>query len=151
MTPRFPTKEIRNTGNSIASEVMKNPIIYAFGLFFMHRLFLKGGLPFGVVGPLLLTACILLDEKFIKCLGVYYKKIASFLGSISYSTYLIHFPLQLVLILISENFLNIDFTSSYMLLTYVLLVLILSTAVSIFLEKPAQRYILSLIFPRNQK
>lgn len=147
----FYLENMRNTGNSITSAVSKKPIIYAAGLFFMHKFFLKGGLPFGVVGPLLLSVCILLDEKFIKCLGVYYKKIASFLGSISYSTYLIHFPLQLILVLISEKFLGIDFTSGYMLLTYVLLVLIFSTAVSGFLEKPAQRYILSLIFPRNQK
>jgi len=118
-------------------------IIYFGSLVLMHKIFSKGGLPHGSVAPILVSLCILFDRAVRDFFGETYKKVAIFLGAISYSAYLIHFPLQLFLILMSSYFLDLDFTKPYMLFIYVSLVLV-SSIISFFLfEKPMQKYLLS--------
>lgn len=63
----------------------------------------------------------------------------SWIGDITYSSYLIHFPMQLCLILLSAGgFLSLSFESPVTLLAYLALLVILSFATFHYFEKPMQ-------------
>ena len=81
----------------------------------------------------------LLDHKGV--FVVAFKKLA-FLGDISYSVYLLHFPIQLVFIAISLAF-PIDFSKVWIFLLYVSVTVALSVASHKWLEIPCQRYLRS--------
>ncbi|MFC3773619.1 acyltransferase family protein, partial [Paenibacillus sp. GCM10012303] len=65
-----------------------------------------------------------------------------YLGSISYSIYLWHFPLQLIIKTMDDTLLlGIDFTTRKMFLGFLFLTLIISIVSYELIEKPAQNYL----------
>ena len=66
-----------------------------------------------------------------------------FLGDISYSTYLVHYPLQLALLLASALGLpRLDYASPFVFLAFVLGVVAISAATHRYVELPSQRWLL---------
>jgi peptidoglycan/LPS O-acetylase OafA/YrhL len=69
-----------------------------------------------------------------------------FLGDISYSTYLTHYPLQLGLYCLAQYYpLRLDYRSPLVLGLYVGLVIVISTATQRWIEAPAQRGMLGYV------
>ena len=71
-------------------------------------------------------------------------KICNFFSSLTYSSYLIHFPIQ-ILILILVDVLNIDahiFDRKSIFLTWIIATIVLSRACYVYLEKPLQIFFL---------
>lgn len=110
---------------------------YLIGMYFERY-----GIPFGCVGPIILIIAIFTDFVFLSRLPPIFIKNLEFLGGVSYSSYLLHFPIQILLVLVSLYFFEIDFSEGYMLLVYVILILSVSTASYLFMEKPLQRMII---------
>ena len=102
------------------------------------------GLPYGAVAPLILVGCLLFDHCIDLKPNSTFCKLAAFVGNISYSTYLLHFPVQLIMLIVSVNYLNINFASPGALFCYVLLVLGVSVLSFEFFEKPAKEYLLQI-------
>lgn len=80
-----------------------------------------------------------LSERRLKA---YFSK-GSYLGDISYSIYLLHFPLQIlfVLVLSGLGFGQEVFTSAYVLLLFIFLLIVLSGLSFRYVERPAQEFI----------
>ena len=97
-------------------------------------------LPYFVLFPLTLIALVLLEVT-----GRLQLKRFSWLGDITYSSYLIHFPMQLTLIcLVQQGVLEPTFFyDPGALLLFVLVLIPLSYLVFRFFEKPAQKLILN--------
>lgn len=75
------------------------------------------------------------------------------LGEISYASYLLHFPLQLIFF-IASNVLGADsniFYNTYIWLGYFLLLIILSTAIYRAFERPMQKIIRQQFYARSRK
>ena len=58
------------------------------------------------------------------------------IGELSYTIYLIHFPLQIILMIISKEFINLNFNSEYFFIFYFILIFITSFLVHKFYELP---------------
>ena len=68
-----------------------------------------------------------------------------FLGDISYSTYLIHYPIQLAFYLVSAlGLMQFNFASPITFLTFMAIVIIASTITHRLIEMPLQRQLLAL-------
>lgn len=96
----------------------------------------RHGLPYGAIGPILLVSCLTLDSVIRFEPRSWFCKISIFLGNISYSTYLTHFPVQLLFLLFSLLIVKLDFASTPVLLTYVLTVISISVLSYQFFENP---------------
>lgn len=68
----------------------------------------------------------------------------TWLGDISYSIYLVHFPLQLAALLLAATWFPIDFQQPLVLLSFMAVVLAMSTLSYRWLELPAQAMLLRL-------
>jgi peptidoglycan/LPS O-acetylase OafA/YrhL len=103
--------------------------------------------PPGLFGPLFALAVLFpLTILSLALLETRYGPIArrlSFLGDISYSSYLWHFPLQLALVVAVPHFADpaVFFTSVQALVLYFVLLVALSLASYHYMEMPAQRLI----------
>lgn len=118
-------------------------VVSAISFFaFTGHYFESRGLPLGPVGPIILVLGLAIDLGLPE--NMLSKKLnwIEFLGGISYSTYLWHFPIQLSLVLFSLLIVELDFSSSTILFTYVALVLLISILSFLFVERPMQRHIL---------
>jgi peptidoglycan/LPS O-acetylase OafA/YrhL len=75
-------------------------------------------------------------------LKAYFSK-GSYLGDISYSIYLLHFPLQILFVLVFSGlgFGQEVFTSAYMLLLFILLLIVVAGFSFRYFERPAQELI----------
>ena len=96
------------------------------------------GFPVYILFPLTICSLVLIEINK----GDFLKPI-SWIGNITYSSYLLHFPLQLVFVLgVSFGILNFDFyfNSSYLLVFFVLLIS-LSYITFIGFERPVQNFI----------
>ena len=86
---------------------------------------------------------------FLICLFVYinsfslkYSKIFIFLGNMTYSSYLCHFPIQLILVIIlTEIGYSIDYTSHKLLFIYLFATYFVSYFAFRYLETPIQHFI----------
>lgn len=111
--------------------------LIVFGI--LNKIFKYCGLPFGSMGPI--TLFLLLNFDFLK---INYPSIVErfgiFLGNISYSTYLIHFPVCTIMAIIHLETYQFNFLEIAPLLIYVIVVFILSYFSYTFFENPLRRY-----------
>jgi peptidoglycan/LPS O-acetylase OafA/YrhL len=71
-------------------------------------------------------------------------------GDISYSTYLLHFPFQLYIIIIAATLgVGIDFNQPIVFLSFVVLLLVLSIITFYWLERPAQEILRKKMLGRS--
>lgn len=69
----------------------------------------------------------------------------TYLGDISYSTYLVHYPLQLAIYLLGAlGWVALDFASPLVFLAFIVAVIAVSAATHRFVELPAQKWLLQL-------
>jgi len=75
----------------------------------------------------------------------------SWIGDISYSSYLIHFPLQILFVLVFSwiGLTNAAFYSPWALLAFFLVLIPMSLASFHFLERPAQKAIRGRLAPKS--
>ena len=115
-------------------------ILFGAGFLFLINSFLsKHGLPYGAIGPLLIGGGLILDSQIKFNSNSFFWRISIFFANISYSTYLLHFPVQLLLLLFSSTVFVLDFSSTYVLLLYVFLVISVSVYSFQFFETPMKR------------
>ena len=67
-----------------------------------------------------------------------------FLGDLTYSTYLLHFPVQLMFILFDLYIMKLNFFSSAILLFYIVCVIFFSTISFKYFENPMRKYVNSI-------
>lgn len=72
-----------------------------------------------------------------------------FLGDISYTIYLIHFPLQIILFIINDKYLLLDYSNITFFLIYIFTVLSFSYIVYKYIELPSKIYIRNLLIKKN--
>ena len=113
-------------------------------LIISSKLFLRFGLPHGSVGPILLTCCIVADVLLRSAWNQNVKRCASFFGNITYSSYLLHFPIQLLFVLFSIEIVQLNFLDPRVLICYVIIVMLASTLSYYFFERNAKRSLLKL-------
>lgn len=99
-----------------------------------------------VAFPALILTLALLDhriEKFTRPIG--------WIGNLSYSSYLLHFPLQLVLVVTAFSLgVTIDYASPLTLLAFMSVLIALSLWSYYGYEKPVQRYLRNRMSPRTE-
>lgn len=117
----------------------KNLLIYTLlvfsTLFLLNNIIVKNGIPFGWVGPLIIYISLKIDFVF-NLANARIKAFIISLGNLTYSSYLMHFPIQLFFYICSEFVFELDFSSEIVLLSYVLITLFLSWVVFRFYEMP---------------
>lgn len=97
-----------------------------------------------ILCPILVTIFVYLEietKLFTKQVFTIYGK---FLGDLTYSTYLLHFPIQLVIILIDIFIIKINFFNGITLLVYLTSVILLSVISFKYFENPMRKYVNSL-------
>ena len=116
--------------SALPFEAARFTIGYEYPIFLMAFIF--------VVVPLTLAALALHEELF----GGAWSRF-TLLGDISYSTYLIHFPMQLTLALLALHFgwMPADFMHGYVMIAFYAVLIGLGWASYTFLERPAQAFI----------
>jgi peptidoglycan/LPS O-acetylase OafA/YrhL len=72
-------------------------------------------------------------------------------GAISYTVYLVHFPVEIIFSLINNNIYNLNFSASYIFITYLFSVFLISYLIFIFYENPLKELIRSKFFLKNLK
>jgi peptidoglycan/LPS O-acetylase OafA/YrhL len=114
----------------------------------VHTALLKLQLPFTSLMVALLIALIALSNSYGKielC-----KSFAIRLGSLTYAMYMIHFPIQFVMVILSESIYLFDFHNQFVFLTFFGLVVGISFICHDRFELPVQRR-LRLVFPNSRK
>ena len=100
------------------------------------------GLPFGFIGPTLIVFLLLL-ERFVELRKMtHFNYVARLLGNLTYSTYLMHFPIQLLMVTFSLYVIEVNLISNLTLFAYIILVLLISRIVYLKFETPAKKKIL---------
>jgi peptidoglycan/LPS O-acetylase OafA/YrhL len=125
--------------------------IFCYGLIFLFGISLvllskkleRYGIPHGAIGPILVLIAITFDNYLMIKKNSRIARSAELLGGLSYSSYLLHFPIQLFLVIFNAIFITIDFSHLQSLVAYVLIVLVLSLISFHYLEKPIQNNILN--------
>ena len=84
-------------------------------------------------------------EFYFKNLG---KKFKIF-GDMSYTIYLVHIPLQIVIIFINKKIFNIDFNSNYFFILYILLNYVISYLLYKYYELPLKIFIRKKLIKNN--
>ena len=116
------------------------PILIGYILILIPGLSLKNIfenlMPLGLFFPFLIWAGLVLDHyrnnSWKNCV---------FIGDISYAMYLLHFPIQLVFIMVSRNFLNLDFYNPQMFIIFIFTIIFLSVIIHYTFENYARKTI----------
>lgn len=110
------------------------------GLFLMSSaVFWSGGIPHGSIGPCILLICLYADTHME--FGEKLRSLFSYLGNLTYAMYLMHFPLQLTLLLIGLYVFELDFAHHALLLIYLALTILLAAPIFRYFESPMRRTI----------
>jgi|CXWL01.1.fsa_nt_gi peptidoglycan/LPS O-acetylase OafA/YrhL len=107
---------------------------------------LLSNLPTVLLFPLTLLALVLLEYR-VGPIG----RSLSFLGDISYSSYLLHFPLQLCVVILATRF-NVDhslYYSGWAMAGFFVVLLTLSLASHRYVEMPMQRFLRTWLLHRS--
>ena len=109
------------------------------------KVFLIGWVIKAVVFPALIMLLALTESELKPAT----QKLA-WIGDITYSSYLVHFPLQLAFVLVSTSgLLYVDFSSRTTFLAYAVLLVALSIATFHFFERPAQDFLRRRLMPSS--
>ena len=108
---------------------VQDSISFIIGERFMVLLFL-------IKFPLLIINLVVIQFYF-KNLG----KSFQIIGDLSYTIYLIHFPLQIILTILNNEFFTLNFYSEYFFLFYMFIIFITSYLVHKFYEHPIKELI----------
>ena len=76
-------------------------------------------------------------QTFFKNLG---KKTQIF-GDISYTIYLVHFPVQIIFHVINQNYFKLNYNSNLTFISFITIVFIFSLIIYKFFEIPAKKFI----------
>ena len=106
-----------------------------------ERIFL---LLFFIKFPLIILNLTLL-QNILPTLGRSFR----FFGEISYTVYLVHFPVEIIFSLINNNIYNLNFSANYIFVTYLFSVFLISYLIFIFYENPLKELI-RLKFLKNK-
>lgn len=79
---------------------------------------------------------IILNLALLQTFFVFLGKPFKLLGDISYTIYLIHFPLELVIVILNTSFLNINFDSGFFFVIYFLILFTSSAIIFKYYENP---------------
>lgn len=101
---------------------------------FSHKL--KRYIPHGAFLPALLGLLLMLEQAFTLTKNSATEKTVRYLGNLSYSTYLLHIPVQLIFLLFSLYIAKLNFTDVSVLLTYLVCVLFISHFSFKYFENP---------------
>jgi peptidoglycan/LPS O-acetylase OafA/YrhL len=113
----------------------------------IHTALLKLQLPLTSLMVALLIALLALSNSYGKielC-----KSFATRLGSLTYAMYMIHFPIQFVMVILSESIYLFDFHNQFVFLTFFGLVIGISFICHDRFELPVQRRLRS-VFPNSR-
>ncbi|UNK26344.1 acyltransferase [Serratia plymuthica] len=138
-------KLINKLNRGLCITIASSCLLVSWGLIFYfhtHNAFIVTA--FGFTSLILFLA-------FISCENENFLKKINWVGNLSYSSYLIHFPLQIVFALTIDIF-GLDrrvFYSPISLISFMLLLILLSMASHKFYEMPAQRIIRGLISKKS--
>ena len=113
----------------------------------VHSSLEKLYLPFTSLTIALLMSLVALSTGFgkLKVLRLSVNR----LGSLTYSMYMLHFPIQFVMVIFSESIYRVDFHNKLVFLTFFVIVISLSAICHDKFEQPVQRKLRSL-FPISQ-
>ena len=104
-----------------------------------------GGIPFQTTGAcaVVISLCLTADWLAKWQEDGLFQRASQWLGNISYSTYLLHFPIQLVLLIFTTLVHPLVFESTGTLAAYVVLVMAFGVLSFRFFEKPAKDWVLA--------
>lgn len=97
---------------------------------------LKRYIPHGAFLPVLLGILLILEQHFTLKKNSFIEKSVRYLGNLSYSTYLLHVPIQLVFLIFSLYIIKLEFTATSVLLAYLASVLLVSHFSFKYYENP---------------
>ena len=113
----------------------------------IHTALLKLQLPFTSLMVALLIALLALSNSYGKIER--FKTLAARLGSLTYAMYMIHFPIQFLMVIFSESIHLFDFHNQFVFLTFFGLVIGISFICHDRFELPVQRRLRS-VFPNSR-
>jgi peptidoglycan/LPS O-acetylase OafA/YrhL len=114
-------------------------IINIFLIMILDKFFSEA-IPNGSIPVIILFFAIYFDFAFKKM-----NFLLNYLGNISYSIYLIHFPVQLILIIVNYNFILLNFETISVFWIYIFLTIALGSLSYYFFETPIKRKLLNKI------
>jgi peptidoglycan/LPS O-acetylase OafA/YrhL len=109
----------------------------------MKQVWKLGGIPFQSTGAVVIALCLSADWLANWKEGGLFERVSQWLGNISYSTYLLHFPIQLALLIFTRLVHPLEFESAATLAAYAVLVMTLGALSFRFFEKPAKEWVLA--------
>lgn len=125
-----------------AKEQFLLPALFVIFIRLLSSRFETHGIPYGWVGPVTIFLLLFVNTYFrLESRPKLHRKFFD-LGNLTYSSYLLHFPIQLIMLLIFDYVLQIDFTSQKVFALYLMIVLITSYFVSKYFELPLKSFIL---------
>ncbi|KFI11046.1 acyltransferase [Vibrio coralliilyticus] len=107
----------------------------------------RAGLPFGLE-LIIFISFLLLFERFNLAERLMKNRVSilQYLGNLTYSTYLIHFPIQILFVLIFEKIYPINFNSKFVFYSYIITVFILGRLTYVYIELPMKKKILNAYY-----
>ena len=103
---------------------------------FQQSIFFLIGDRFMILLFLIKFPLLIINLKIIQYFFRNFGKKFLIIGELSYTIYLIHFPIQIILMIISNEFINLNFNSEYFFIFYFILIFITSFLIHKFYELP---------------
>lgn len=118
-------------------------LLFIYGLTLASSQFLLNGIPYGYWGPTTIFILLMVNTYFK--LDQHPKIHRQFfeLGNLTYSSYLLHFPIQLVMLIFSDYVFKLNFADQSIFALYLVIVLISSYFISKYYELPMKDLILN--------
>ena len=119
-------------------------LLFVF-IFSFDSFFAKYGIPFGFLGPLIAALFVCFELKTSVLKNHILINCGKFFGNLTYSTYLMHVPVQLMFILVDIHITKLNFFSGSTLIAYITSVMLISIMSFLYFEKPMRKYINSIL------